>query len=393
MYSAPLGIIYFVSPTCFSPGKIDPHSPSFPPSLSLTSHPDYRMAHSSETYTMSTITTTPTSATEAPASTATAAPAAAAPVKLAQRLAAKAKAPSASPDDPRAAERSERYARYDRLSRQLASLLLTKCVGRQEAHYLIQVVDEWIAAGSPEGGPAIAPDFDPHPESCVSVAASPRSDGRPGFGWTNAFTYRPPGSKDDAAPEEKYWAGFREICPVPHDILDIKDNAKRDAAFLDLIKEHGGHEIVCGHVIEVIPPTKENKGVPIMTFTKGTLPPDGFKGSWDGLKNLRDNGVAPLIDLLARYLAPLGIAVYDQFYGASGNVIEIVWDIDGYAKKIQAIKDKLALRGATPRATPTHRHAAPPPHPSGPRHRDGPPRGGAGAPSGPAHTHASHGKR
>lgn len=318
------------------------------------------MASSIDNSTMSTMSTT-VAAASAVASLSTAADSAA--MSLADRLRLKAgsKKPSgASTDDHRSAERTERYKRYDILSRQLASLILTKLVGAEEAHYLQRQVDAWLEAGSPAPGPAIARDFDPHPKAAISVAATK-------FGWTNAFNYRPPGSKDGAPPEDKYWAGFTNVCPIPDAILDIDDRDKRDAAVLDFVAENDGHAVVAGHVIRVIEPSAANKGVPIMTFTRGTLPPDGFRGTWDGLKNLRDNGVAPLIDLLSRYLAPLEIAVFDQFYGAeAGNVIEAVWDHPAYDAKILAIKKRLASRAPRPPTSGTGTRTHKPTHTPGP---------------------------
>ena len=303
--------------------------------------------------TLATTAPAPATATAAAAtSAATTAPSAASSLADRLRLKAASKPASALASAPKGAaasdERAERYKRYDQLSHQLASIILAKLVGAEEAHYLQRQVDAWIADGSPSHGPTIATDFDPHPKSHISVASAK-------FGWTNAFNYRPPGSKDSAPPEDKYWAGFSNVCPIPDSILDIHEPHKRDDAILEFVAKNHGHAVVNNHVIRVIEPSHANKGVPIMTFTRGTLPPDGFRGSWDGLKNLRDNNVHPLIDLLSNYLKPLGIAVFDQFYGAdAGNVIEVVWNHSAYDEKIQNIKKRLSSNTRT-RTAPTSR--------------------------------------
>lgn len=204
--------------------------------------------------------------------------------------------------DEKAALKRERYQRYKLLTDQLVETILSEAVGDEAAEALIRGVKVDV----------------------LSPTSAIRKADESGRVFTEIFSYFPPGAnkrRPELRPDYMYWAGY------------------------SVTTEEAADTVICGKFAVVTPPTIENRGVPLFTLIKGTMAPhESMKADWDGIADLRANGVTPVVDLLNRYLRPLKIHVYDQFYPDRGNVLEAVWEEDEYAAHIDSVRQKFSRK-------------------------------------------------
>jgi len=212
------------------------------------------------------------------------------------------------------------------LSHQLADVILAKFLGTDHAQDLKHSIDEY---GVPPKG------FTPDSNSTLARAIAS------GEGFCNASSFHPPGATDRDGrrinSNHIYWAGYDQLDPLPD--ADISFDQLRE-----FIRNHKGNSYIDGHVVR-IRPTNEH-AYPIISLVYGAKPKHPHE---DPLKTFRQRGISPLLDILAKYLEPIGISVLCNYYGKShGNSIEAVWDFDAFAKKQLNLKYKLRGGGLPP---------------------------------------------
>jgi len=173
-------------------------------------------------------------------------------------------------------KKSEMSAHMAILNQQLVEVVMTKYLGDALANFVMTMVDT---------------NADLELRRCLPDLREMKE----------VLTFYPPNSvnpetRERFPPNEMYWAGYRIVETPDPDIL-----------------------VVRGNIVKFIPPTKENHGIPIMSFTHGPRMPS-WKREHDG----------PLINGLNHYLNPCNLQCLLKYKKNSNiNALDIIFMHEG----------------------------------------------------------------